>query len=155
MLHSAACKWGLHAPITRLFSFGEPDKEFLSSYKVVANIQARVIEKTKPGIHYSEMLTLIKSSYAENGFEQEWQEHYQGGPTGYVIVDANRLLSNKVIQRFTPFEWFSTLPGSKIAELTLLEEECAKIVSNQAPWPQLIVEFENHQINMPDIFIIE
>ena len=155
MLHSAARKWGLHTPITRLYSFGKPEEKFLTAYKAVANIQARVFEMTKPGIRYSEILNQIKNAYEENGFGNEWQKHYQGGPTGYIIVDAHRLLSDKKICSYTPFEWFSTVPGSKIAELTLLGEEKPEMVSNKEPWPQLAVQLEKHQMSMPGIFVIE
>lgn len=155
MLHSAARKWGLHTPITRLYSFGEPEKKFLASYKAVANIQARVFEMIKPGIRYSEVFNLIKDAYDENGYKNEWQKHYQGGPTGYIIVDAQRLLSDKKICSYTPFEWFSTVPGSKIAELTLLGKDMPELVSNQKPWPQLTVKLEKHQMNMPGVFVIE
>jgi len=53
-----------------------------------------------------------------------------------------------------PFEWFSTVPGSKIAELMLLREDKPEFVSNQEPWPQFPVHLEKHQINMPGIFVI-
>ena len=155
MLHSAARKWGLHAPITRIFCFGKPEEEFLASFKVVADIQARVFDLIKPGVKYSEILEIIKAAYADNGYENEWREHYQGGPTGYIIVDANRLLTDKTVQKFTPFEWFSTLPGAKIAELTLLGESKPEMVSNREPWPQFAVQLEGRHISMPGIFEIQ
>ena len=155
MLHSAARKWGLHAPITRLFSFGKPDKKFLAPFKAVANIQARVFEMVRPGIYYSDIFNLIKKAYKDNGFENEWQKHYQGGPTGYVIVDAQRLLSDKIIQKFMPFEWFSTVPGSKIAELMLLGKDNPEYASLQEPWPHFTVHLKDHTVNMPGIYVIQ
>ena len=44
MLHSASRKWGLHAPITRLFSIGEPGPDFLKPFKAVAEIQAKILD---------------------------------------------------------------------------------------------------------------
>ena len=152
MLHSAPNKWGLHAPITRYFSFGPPGKELTYPFKAVATIQAGVFDMLRPGIPYSEIFEFIKGAYAQEGYPDEWQNHFQGGPTGYMIVDGQRLLSNKMVQEYMPFEWFSTVPGAKIAELTLLGNEKPEIVSCAEPWPQHVVELQDRQVKMPGIY---
>jgi len=155
MLHSASNKWGLHAPITRIFCFGSPSNELLLAYKAVEQIQTKIFSLLKPGVRYSEIFKHIKNAYNECEYQNEWENHVQGGPTGYTIVDGQRLLSNKQVQKYTPFEWFSTVPGAKIAELTLLGEELPVIVSVSDPWPQKIIEVEGLSVKMPGMFIVE
>ena len=154
MLHSASRKWGLHAPITRLFSIGEPSPNFLKPFQTVAEIQARILDILKPGVLYSEVLRLIKGWYAQAGFPNEWRNHFQGGPTGYVIVDGDRCLTEKVIRENTPFEWFITVPGSKVAELVLLDDKQAKIASNGDGWPQYSVAVNGVDYKTPGIMIV-
>ncbi len=154
MLHSASRKWGLHAPVTRLYSIGTPMKEFLRVFKAVAEIQASVFDCLKPGMFYSQILGLLKDWYAQAGYADEWKNHFQGGPTGYVIVDADRCLTTKTIQSNTPFEWFITVPRSKTAELTLLGTKGLEIASNGDLWPQYSVEVNGIDYKMPGIFVI-
>ena len=154
LLHSASRMWGLHAPITRLYSIGAPEKEFLNPFKSVAEIQAKVLANIKPGIPYSQILEQMKGWYAQAGYSGEWKNHFQGGPTGYVIVDGIRCLTQKIIQTNTPFEWFITVPGSKTAELALLGTDGLKIVSNGDLWPQFSANVNGKEYQMPGIYII-
>jgi Xaa-Pro dipeptidase len=154
MLHSASRKWGLHAPITRLYSIGTPEEKFLRPFQSVMEIQAKVFENTKPGVFYSQIMELMKDWYAQAGYPEEWKNHFQGGPTGYVIVDSVRCLTQKIIQTNTPFEWFITVPGSKTAELSLLGKDGLKIVSNGDFWPQFSTDVNGVEYKMPGIYII-
>lgn len=154
MLHSASRMWGLHAPVTRLYSIGEPEDYFSRPFKAVAEIQARVFDCLKLGESYMKILENLKNWYSETGYKDEWRNHFQGGPTGYVIVDAVRCLTQKTIQINTPFEWFITVPGSKTAELALLGAEGLEIASNGDLWPQYSVKLNGVEYKMPGIYII-
>ena len=81
-----------------------------------------------------------------------WRAHYQGGRTGYVIVDAGRMLIDAAVRSGTSFEWFATVPGAKIAELTILYKDGFKMVSSQAPWPTRPISIGDRIISLPDIY---
>ena len=154
ILHSAARKWGLHAPVTRLFSIGHPDDDFAKPFQAAASIQARMINTLKPGVPYSTLLHAIKKAYEESGYVREWENHFQGGPTGYIIVDGTRLLSSHKVEDNTPFEWFFTVPGSKVAELTILENGRAEIASAGEKWPAVTIEDFGIPVNIPGVFVL-
>ena len=79
--------------------------------------------RLKPGVKFADILSRQKQWYAEQGYPEEWRNHFQGGPTGYVIVDAGRCLTDKVVQVNQPYEWFITITGTKMGELALLTED--------------------------------
>lgn len=154
MLHSAARRWGLHAPITRIFSIGEPNPKLQNAFEAVSYIQARTFHWTKPEMPYADILNMQKKWYSEAGFKGEWKNHFQGGPTGYIIVNATNCLSNEVVKPNTPFEWFISVPGAKVAELTLLVGNNLEIVSNGDGWPQHTICFDGITFQTPGIFEI-
>jgi len=154
MLHSAARRWGLHAPVTRLFSFGEPDAFFQNAFNAVSYVQAGTFHLIKPGVSYANILNMQKEWYAEVGFNNEWMNHFQGGPTGYIIVNATNCFSSVLVKKNTPFEWFITVPGAKVAELTLLGKDGFEVVSNCGNWPQKKVQFDGREYQTPGIMVL-
>jgi len=111
---------------------------------------------TKPGIMYKDILQAEIEAYANNGYTDEWQEHYQGGPTGYRIVNPNLGLTDAVVRTGTAFEWFSTIPGMKIAELTILTEAGLEMPSCQNDgWPkESILLSDGYECHIPGLFIL-
>ena len=96
-----------------------------------------------------------KQWYAEQGYHDEWRNHFQGGPTGYVIVDAGRCMTDKVIQVNQPYEWFITITGTKMGELSLLTENGLEISSFQkSDWPGMEVKTPKGEIVVPDLLVL-
>jgi len=154
MLHSVARKWGLHCNLTRFVHFGKLSTKIERVYRCAANVEARTFQSIKPGIKFSEILENQKKWYAEFGFENEWKNHFQGGPTGYVIADGGRSLTNKVVQINQPYEWFITVTGTKTGELSLLTDEGFEISSYlNSSWPGRSVKTNSGEIIIPDILV--
>ena len=155
MLHSSARRWGLHCNLTRFVHFGKPTEEIRKVYNAASNIAAKVILSLAPGVKFSEILAWQKQWYAEENYSNEWKNHFQGGPTGYVIVDAGRCFTNKVVQVNQPYEWFITVTGTKVGELVLLSTSGREILSYQdSSWPQLNINLDNFGgLSLPDILI--
>lgn len=153
LLHSAARKWGLHVNLTRTACFGEPPSELRSKFDAASSIQAGIINLLRPGLKFSEILAFQKQQYAAYGFPDEWKLHFQGGPLGYVIVDARRCESDKVVTVNMPFEWFVTITGTKTAELPLLTDQGMIIPSLKSPWPLKNFPAEGGSLALPDILI--
>lgn len=154
MLHTVARRWGLHCNLTRFIHFGNPPERIRKAYDAAANVEARVFCSLNPGVKFADMLTWQKQWYAEQGFADEWRNHFQGGPTGYIIVDAGRCLTPKVVQSNQPFEWFITITGTKTGELALLTDEGLEISSFvHSSWPGMCVETTTGTIEVPDLLI--
>jgi len=155
MLHTVARRWGLHCNLTRFIHFGEPSEEIRKVYNAAANVETRVFLSLKPGVKFSEILALQKNWYAEQGYPEEWRNHFQGGPTGYVIVDAGRCLTEKVVQINQAYEWFITITGTKMGELSLLTEKGLEISSFQnSTWPGIEIETPLGELVVPDLMVL-
>jgi len=154
MLHSVARKWGLHCNLTRFVHFGKLSDEIEMVYRCATNIEARIFKIIEPGMKFSQILENQKKWYAEFGFENEWKNHFQGGPTGYVIADGGRSLTDKLVQVNQPYEWFITVTGTKTGELSLLTEDGLEISSfMNSSWPGRKVRAGSSDIFVPDILI--
>ena len=155
MLHTAARRWGLHCNLTRFVHFGPPTERIRRVTDAAGEVAAKVILSLKPGVKFSDILSWQKEWYAEAGFPGEWHYHYQGGPTGYVVVDGERCLTSKVVQVNQPYEWFITVTGTKAGELVLLTESGPEVVSFQgSDWPGKIYQVKGMgDIALPDIMI--
>ena len=155
MLHSVAQKWGLHSNLTRFLHFGPPPSKIRKVYDCAAGVEARVFLSLEPGLKFAEILENQKRWYQELGFKGEWKYHFQGGPTGYVIADGGRSLTDKVVQVNQPYEWFITVTGTKTGELTLLTEEGLEISSYiNSSWPGLDVNTPFGDVIVPDILVL-
>jgi Xaa-Pro dipeptidase len=155
MLHTVARRWGLHCNLTRFVHYGEPQEEVRKVYNAAANVEARVFLSLKPGVKFADILTWQKKWYAEQGYPEEWRKHFQGGPTGYVIVDAGRCLTDKVVQVNQPYEWFITVTGTKMGELAILTEKGLEISSYaNSSWPGININTPIGDIIVPDLLIL-
>ena len=154
MLHTAARRWGLHCNLTRFIHFGEPSAQIRKVYDAAAAVEARVFRMLEPGLPFADILKAQKEWYAEQGFPEEWRNHFQGGPTGYVIVDAGRCLTDKVVQINQPYEWFITVTGTKMGELSLMGEAGLEIASfASSTWPGLEVSTDQGSLVVPDLLV--
>jgi hypothetical protein len=105
-------------------------------------------------MRFSHILEKQKQWYAEFGFEGEWKNHFQGGPTGYVITDGARSLTEKVVQVNQPYEWFITVTGTKTGELSLMTEDGLEISSFlHSSWPGREVSTPYGNTFVPDILL--
>lgn len=146
-------RWGLFALVSRSVHFGEPPAEVKKAFHCVATIEGRVISMLREGLPFAEILAHQKQWYDELGFPGGWNYHFQGGPTGYVLVDAARSLTDKVIQVPQTYSWFTTARGAKVEELTLLTADGAEIASLGDNWPVVEVDTVSGPFAVPDMLI--
>ena len=72
-----------------------------------------------------------------------------------MIVESNYCLGSNKVKANTAFEWFITLPGIKIAELSILTNDGLEIPSLQdGNWPTSVYKIEGIDIKVPDIFVL-
>ena len=154
LIHPAARRWGLHANVSRSVYFGTPSNEIKRAYRAAAQLQAGLLERLTPGLAFSEIFNWQKQKYAELGFPDEWKNHFQGGPTGYVVVDALRHTTPSTVQVNQAFDWFITITGSKVEELTLLSKDGVEIPSFQSPWPSYQPNQNGNGLGVPDLWVL-
>jgi antitoxin VapB len=153
LVHPAASRWGLHANVSRSVHFGAPPNAVRRPYQAAATVEARIFGMLRPGLKFSEILARQKGWYEELGFPGEWELHFQGGPTGYLIVDTNRCLTDTTVEDNQAFEWFVTVTGAKVGELSLLTSNGLELPSAGPSWPCLEVKTDRGIFKVPDIMV--
>lgn len=153
LLHPSATRWGLHANITRSLHFGAPTEEIARVYSAVADLEGQLLASLRPGLKFADILANQKKWYAELGITEEWRGHFQGGPTGYQVVDTNRCLGETEVVSNQTFDWFITARGAKVEELSLLTEGGVEILSFGGNWPARQVNTPQGVIRVPDILV--
>lgn len=146
-------RWGLFALASRSLHFGEPPAEIAKAFHCVATIEGRILALLRDGLPFAEILRHQKMWYDELGFPGGWNYHFQGGPTGYVLVDAARSLTDKVVQMPQTYSWFTTARGAKVEELTLLAADGVEILSLGDNWPTVEVDTSTGPVKVPGMLI--
>ncbi len=153
LMHVAGQKYGLHANITRTVHFGPRSQELNQRHYAVSYIHNQVLAHLKPGYPYRDLLQVIKDSYSEAGFPDEWQGHFQGGAAGYEACYPLMLLDpGAEIGENEAYDWLITVPGTKSEELSLLTDRGVEIPSVVGNWPTLQFFTGGISIRLPDIF---
>jgi Xaa-Pro aminopeptidase len=83
LLAVTAEREGLHVSLTRLVSFGPPPAELERLVGLTAEVDAAVLDATRPGRTLGEVFEVLDETYTRLGFPGEWRRHHQGGLTGY------------------------------------------------------------------------
>ena len=154
MVHPAARRWGLHANVCRSISFGKPKEAIRQAYRAAATIETQVLGMLQPGVRFADILQQQKIWYRENGFPEEWREHFQGGPTGYVPADPTRCQTEMRVVANQAYDWFITLPGVMAEELALLTGEGVEVASSGADWPLIAIPTLKGEIRVPDLLVV-
>lgn len=146
---------GLIVSATRLIHFNQPSKDLLRRHHSVLEIDSALIMNTVPGKTYGDLFQVMKNTYQNVGFVNEWKNHHQGGLSGYQTRE--RLLlphdtSHKVLQNQI-YAWNPSVPGAKSEDTIITENQGPKIVSITGDFPVVNILFEERDILRPDILI--
>ena len=155
LLHPAARRWGLHANVTRLVHFGTPPPETKRAIDGVATVGAHVAAMLAPGVRFADILSEEKRVYADLGYPDEWNYHFQGGITGYTLGDPTRCTDPqaRVVER-QAYDYFITITGAKFEECTLLTEDGVEFVSLGPGWPTRTLETPSGEVVVSDVLIL-
>ncbi len=154
LLAPAVSRYGLHVTNSRLVHFGPPPAEMVDKHRAVSTIHANMVAHCVPGKRFAELHELQRKLFDELGYPDEWNRHFQGGLTGYNLTDSAILLDPEArVQRYQSFGWYITITGVKTEELSLLEENEARILSYSPHWPSLPIVVGGRTIDIPDILV--
>lgn len=153
MLHPVARKWGLHANVTRLVYFGDCiPQEILRKYNAASQIEAAAISMCKPGVRFCDILRCQQRLYMELGFEEEWRNHFQGGITGYMVADATLCRNpENVVMDNQAYDWFITITGTKVEELSVSTAGKQEVLSVNGYWPAEKFAYNGVEFDLPII----
>ena len=139
MLVTCAEFAGLIACLTRFVAFVEPTKEQRDKCQAVANIDAAVNLATQPGRTLGEIFDDLRRAYAENGHADQWQNHHQGGSTGYLPREMVATPSSPVpVLANQAFAWNPSIVGAKSEDTVLCTENGIEVLTGASnDWPSI------------------
>lgn len=100
-----------------------------------------MIKATVPGATLGDVLRAAQAAYEKYGFADEWTQHHQGGPTGYLTREERATPESKTIIRLNQaFAWNPTIAGTKSEGTTLLTEQGPEVITVTGDWPIVVFE---------------
>jgi antitoxin VapB len=128
---------GLIASVTRIVTFGALEEEAINGYQSLFKVEAAMLDATVVGKPFSDPINAAIAAYPLNGFDKdEWQNHHQGGPSGFLPRDwpANQGTTRLIAQN-QPIAWNPTGKGWKAEDTILATKSGVELLTNDPNWP--------------------
>jgi Xaa-Pro aminopeptidase len=130
---------GLIANLSRLRSFGHPEAKTL--HKHVCQVEAAALGASQPGATLGQVLEKIRAGYSTIGRAQEFENHHQGGLSGYQSREVLALPGNPTrLEAGMALAWNPSLPGAKVEDTFLLTETGLENLTPDPRWPMMTVD---------------
>jgi Xaa-Pro aminopeptidase len=121
MMVFCAQRYGLIANLTRFIEFGSVSLASKRQHQIIHDIEADILDDSKPGVALSEMYQSAARAYSQHGFAEQIHQHHQGGIGGYrpreLFASPE---TNARLQAPTMLTWNPSIPGAKIEDSFLL-----------------------------------
>ena len=141
---------GLHASVTRMVSFGDPDADLAARHAAVARVDARYLVESRPGVTLGEVVAAAREQYAAEGFADEWRLHHQGGTTGYAGREVfgtpgepHRLEPGQAVA------WNPSITRVKSEDTAVVGAEGVEVLTSTDRWPRVEVELPGGSSTRP------
>jgi len=156
MYVAVAVKWGLNLSITRFVHFGEPSEELRRRHEAILNIDARLIQNTRPGRRIADIFTEHIRNFAEFGYPEEWRKLHQGGSASYRIRDVKATLDTpetELVMLHQAYAWNPSIAGIKSEDTILVLEDGNEIISEDPGWPLVSIDVGGDKVKRADILV--
>ncbi len=153
LLHPASDVYGMHANITRTLCFGDPPRELTQKYDLLNDILAMICAHLRPGARHETLLRERRRMLKEAGLEAEYFNHYPGATAGYFFGSSQPVIDNEEIVDTQCFDWFLTVTGAKVEELTMATPNGGEVLSAVGAWPQKRHVYGGGSIHLPTLYI--
>jgi Xaa-Pro aminopeptidase len=154
LLHPALRKDGLHANVARTVCFEEMNPEISRRYDAAYEILAATVASCRRGAKFFDIHQGIKAGMAEKGFADEWEKHFVGGASGYMLVDSSVNADDTFeVSGRHAFDWFITITGAKVEELIVVDDEKTIVTSVGGEWPSKEYLVDGDIIVLPQIML--
>jgi len=154
MIVFCARRGGLIASLTRFVNFGKVDPDIIRRHEAVCQVDTSFLHNTKPGISFKDIFSSAKAVYKAVGFPEEWENHHQGGNTGYraryTFAGPN---VNKIIKKNMVFAWNPSIAGVKSEDTVLCGDDDILVLTEIKGWPLIPVEVGKKTYMRPDILV--
>jgi Xaa-Pro aminopeptidase len=145
---------GLHASLTRMVCFGDPDAELLTRHDAVTRVDARVILESSPGRSLGEVMAYEMDQYAGEGFAEEWRLHHQGGLTGYAGREVFAVPGCPyTLKSDQAVAWNPSITRVKSEDTVLISERGFEILTHDPSWPEHPVELDQGVVSRPSLLV--
>ena len=111
---------GLVVSATRTVAFSN---SFAKNYEKLLKVEQAVFEATRPGAVLGQVFNTLINAYAQNGLAGEWENHHQGGLTGYMAREIRALPDTRAVAAaHQAFAWNPSAVGAKCEDTVLVGE---------------------------------
>ncbi|MBN1267174.1 MAG: aminopeptidase P family protein [Anaerolineales bacterium] len=145
-------KWGLVCSVTRLVHFGAVPEEIRSRTRAVAEIDAFMITRTRPGRTIADVFSSTQQAYSRLGYPGEWQNHHQGGLAGYepreIVATQD---THQPVAVGQAYAWNPSVSGAKSEDTILVEPWANEVLTETPGWPMLEIRIDDKCVKRPDI----
>lgn len=139
MVVACARRHGLYANLTRIVSKRPLDGESERAYRQLLEVERTLLGFTQHGVLAEELFKEVKRAYGAAGFPGEWQRHHQGGACGYETRDFLLQPNGKMLLDGSAYAWNPSLPGLKIEDTVLLNQDRLETLTVDHRWPSIDV----------------
>ncbi len=140
MVVACARRDGLYANLTRFVAAGKLEGEVRDAYTKLLEVENTLFNYTRHGILTRELFSEMQSAYKTAGFENEWTKHHQGGACGYETRDwLLQQGGEKMLVEGSAYAWNPSLPGLKVEDTVLLQEDTLETLTTDPDWPSVEV----------------
>ena len=132
---------GLIASVTRIVYFGEIPRAMNDTYLQLLEVERAFLDHTRPGVTLGEAFKKGEVAYALHGFEKdEWTNHHQGGPTGYLPRDfPAHEKSTQLIGPNNAIAWNPSGQGLKVEDTLITSDSSFEFITLSQGWPTVNV----------------
>lgn len=140
MMVFCARKYGLYANLSRIVYFEKPNAKELKSQGALFRIEAKAFHSIQSTQTLAHVYQSLQKAYEKEGFSHEIKRHHQGGLTGYLSREIIATpYSNHSIQLRNAFAWNPSLPGFKIEDTVIFDqdqlEDKIEVMTFDPEWP--------------------
>ncbi|KAA9398553.1 M24 family metallopeptidase [Haloarcula sp. CBA1130] len=150
---------GLHVSATRAVAFDPPEWLMERTHKA-ARVETTALAATqvvgRDGGTAGEVFDAIQNAYAEVGWEGEWENHHQGGATGFAgrewIATPGHAAGVALPHGYA---WNPTIAGTKSEDTYRVSADDIELLSETGNWPTETVSAVGYDLELPRHTVLE
>ena len=150
LIATAVERDGICAAVTRCVYFGKVPSDLMEKMHSVNSVSAKFYANAVVGKTMKELFEIVKRTYKEAGYDEEWKNHIQGGISGYKALEFSIVESSEVvINDNNILAFFPTIKGTKSEDPILVKNDSSEIAVFDSRWPFEEIEADDKKFRRP------